>query len=159
LIVTLKRKLMVSSSCRSCDPTEQVGRATLRKNRISNELTGGSTMAAVSDQLQSLSKLLGLDYEEQDWGIINADGKRLEEFVAVYDSHTLSREMRYQMFELVVASANDALDDELDGVRAGLVIQDFVRRNGEAFPEQVSYWAGLKDSEEFPVADILRNIG
>lgn len=115
-------------------------------------------MTAVSDQLQSLSELLGLDYEEQDWGIINADGKRLREFMAVYESHALSREMRHQMFELVVASANDALEEEPNDVRAEQVIQGFVRRHGEDFPEQVSYWAGLKDSEEFPVADVLRSI-
>lgn len=66
--------------------------------------------------------------------------------------------MRYQMFELVVASANDALEESLDDVPVELVIQDFVRRHGEDFPEQVSYWAGLKDSKEFPVADVLRSI-
>jgi hypothetical protein len=38
------------------------------------------------------------------------------------------------------------------------VIQDFVRRHGQDFPEQVSYWAGLKNSDEFPVGEALRKI-
>lgn len=41
-------------------------------------------MTTATDQLRSLSEILRLNYEEQDWGIINADGKRLEEFVAIY---------------------------------------------------------------------------
>ncbi|PQO27834.1 hypothetical protein [Blastopirellula marina] len=62
------------------------------------------------------------------------------------------------MFELIVASANDSLDEESDNVFTKRIIQDFIRHHGKEFPEQVSYWAELKDCEEFPVAEVLRNI-
>lgn len=96
----------------------------------------------------------------QDWGIINADGQRLHEFIAIYDSLKLSKEMKYQMFELIIASANEALGDEqaLDDEQTKTGILDFVRRSGRDFPEQLSYWARLEDEEEFPVAAILRKI-
>jgi hypothetical protein len=122
------------------------------------EISGGSKMEAVSDQLRNLSNFLKLHYEEQDWGIINADGNRLEEFVAVYDSRPFSVEIRYQMFELILASANDALGKKRQEANGMRVIQDFVRRHGQDFPEQVSYWAGLKNSDEFPVGEALRKI-
>ena len=115
-------------------------------------------MKSVSEQLRSLSELLRLDFEEQDWGIINANGMRLEEFVDFYDSFALSKEMRYQVFELILASANHALEEEMEDGRKKLVIQDFIRRHGNDFPEQVSYWAGLGSSDEFPLAEVLRNI-
>lgn len=119
---------------------------------------GGSKIGVVHDQLRDLSNFLKLHYEEQDWGIINADGNRLEEFVAVYDSHQFSVEIRYQMFELILASANDALEKKRQEANVMRVIQDFIRRHGQDFPVQVSYWTGLKNSDEFPVGEALRKI-
>jgi hypothetical protein len=116
-------------------------------------------MEAVHDQLRNLSNFLKLHYEEQDWGIINADGNRLEEFVAVYGSRPLSVEMRYQIFELILASANDALEKKQQDSKAIEVFQDFLRSHGKDFPEQVSYWAGLKNSDQFPLGEVLRKIG
>jgi len=115
-------------------------------------------MKTIYDQLKILSESLKLCFEEQDWGIINADGKRLEEFIGVYASPMLSKEMRYQMFELILASANDALVDDLDDGSTILVIQEFIRRHGKDYPEQVSYWADLKESDDFPLADVLKNM-
>jgi hypothetical protein len=121
--------------------------------------SGGPKMEAVHDQLRNLSNFLKLHYEEQDWGIINADGNRLEEFVAVYGSRPLSVEMRYQIFELILASANDALEKKQQDSKAIEVFQDFLRSHGKDFPEQVSYWAGLKNSDQFPLGEVLRKIG
>jgi hypothetical protein len=40
--------------------------------------------------LKQLCHALGLTYERQDWGIINANAERLPEFIAYYEATFLS---------------------------------------------------------------------
>jgi hypothetical protein len=110
----------------------------------------------IEQRLKKLSVKLGLEYEEQDWGIINADGQKLNEFVRLYHEPDLTEKMRYQVFELILASANDALDREIDCQATTTTIERFVDDHSADFPRQVSYWAGLTDDDEFPLAAILR---
>ena len=35
------------------------------------------------ERLKEISIILDLDFETQDWGIINSNGSRVEEFIAV----------------------------------------------------------------------------
>jgi hypothetical protein len=100
-----------------------------------------------------LSHELGLADEQQDWGIINADGDRLDEFVRVYRRDDLDDSERFQVVELVLASANEALEADaeanLDAIRPLLPA---MRRDAAVI---VEYWERLA-GDEFPLASWLR---
>ncbi|WP_438007154.1 hypothetical protein WME89_53030 [Sorangium sp. So ce321] len=112
------------------------------------------TSRANSD-LMELSQALGLKYEPQDWGIVNADAGRLEEFVAYYDEHpTLSSTQRFELGELVLASANEVL---LATPKAALVgLSTFLAQHAKDFMDQVKYWESVNDLEEFPLSAWLQ---
>lgn len=66
-----------------------------------------------TEQLKWLSKKLNLAFETQDWGIINSSPERLLEFIQFFEKETSPGEWsRYEMFELVMASYSDALEDD-----------------------------------------------
>jgi len=71
---------------------------------------------------------LGLPYSavHQDWGIEFADAERLPEFVAYYREHQAEFDewaQEYYLGELLLQSANDALDD---GVQPHSLIEEAV---------------------------------
>ncbi|WP_437603062.1 hypothetical protein WMF28_15690 [Sorangium sp. So ce590] len=105
--------------------------------------------------LVELSQALGLEYEPQDWGIINADAGRLEEFIAYYDEHPmLSSTQRFALGELVLASANEVL---MKTPEAELVsLSTFLAQHAEDFMAEVEYWETLGDVEEFPLSAWLQ---
>lgn len=104
--------------------------------------------------LREMSDKLGLAYEPQDWGITNADGNRLEEFLVFFRQEGLQPTQRFELADLILASANerllDGLDVEIDSLMA------LVREHEEAFAHHVEYWTGLADEKEFPLSRVLR---
>ncbi len=96
---------------------------------------------------------LGLTFEGQDWGIINSDPSRFAEFIDYYESREMDKRQAYQVFELVLASMNDAM---LEGRDIRTEILTFRNAHGRDFPEQVEYWSKLANHEEFPIATVLR---
>ena len=105
-------------------------------------------------RLRWLSDELGVDFEPQDWGIVNADAARLDEFTAFLCEHDLAPTQAFQMIELILASANELLLDDpsadLEAVDAAL------SRHPEAAEHHVEYWSLLHDPDEFPIAAWLR---
>ena len=51
--------------------------------------------------------------DEQDWGIINADGARAQEFIDYYRKESFSNYVHSDLFELIIASCNEALQRDL----------------------------------------------
>lgn len=104
--------------------------------------------------LRALSDRLGLDYEPQDWGLINADGNRLDEFVACFVDWGLEDTQRFELAELILASANDRL---LLGLSLDLqLLIGLAEREKAAFDHHIEYWLGLFADKEFPLSDVLR---
>ena len=108
--------------------------------------------------LMALSETLGLDYQGSDWGIINADGARLEAFLAFYEAEALASTLRWEMAELIFASANERL---LNGGALQLKPILTLAEGDKAIAFQVDYWSGLYDNpdldfEEFPLGEVLR---
>jgi hypothetical protein len=106
------------------------------------------------ERLTWLSGTLGLADESQDWGIINADAERLDEFVRFLDDTDLAPTEVFELVGLVLASANERLleDPEADldsAMRA-------VARHLEAAEFHLSYWRSLDDPLEFPLGSWLR---
>lgn len=106
-------------------------------------------------ELREFSALLGLPYEPQDWGIINAAGDRLDEFVKCFQRLELSSTVRYELADLILASANDLL---LNGGTFCIdTILGLYRGEPVAFSNHIRYWASLDSPDEFPIAPLLRD--
>ena len=103
--------------------------------------------------LRSLSNQLRLNYEPQDWGIVNADGHRLTEFILFFENNLLAPTQRFHLAELVLASANERLlaGDDLDHAR----LTNLIKKNAESFGEHLNYWKSLSNDPEFPLGKIL----
>jgi len=105
-----------------------------------------------------LSERLGLRFQTQDWGILNSDPDRLEEFVRFYETTDLAPTQRYELGDLVLASANDALvKQELDENRLQ-ELAAFIARNRASLQTRIDYWAGLAGDSEFPIAGALKRL-
>jgi hypothetical protein len=108
-----------------------------------------SLVSSALHDIALLSARLGLANEQQDWGIINADASRLDEFIRVYTTDPLSSYQRHAMAELVLASANQLLcaDPQAD---LGLVATLLPKISADARPE-IEYWRSLVGDDEVPL--------
>lgn len=111
-------------------------------------------MKSPDELIHELCSILNLRYEAQDWGIVNADATRVEEFIRYYEGTRLEKTQAYEVFELILASLNAALEEELE---VGHIIQEFVAKHRDDFPAQVDYWSSLTGTE-FPIGEYLREI-
>lgn len=59
--------------------------------------------------VKELSNRLGVAEHSQDWGILNADEKRLSEFIDFFNQSKLSQGESGEMIDLIFASANERL--------------------------------------------------
>lgn len=114
-----------------------------------------TTTEQAEKALRRMSDELGLVYESQDWGIINADRHRLQEFIQYFDAQQrLVSTQRFELGELILASANEVLVAGEEALPGDFL--EFLGRAREHFDVHVEYWAGLDDDEEFPLGHWLR---
>ena len=113
------------------------------------------------ESLEKVSSELRLVLYEQDWGIANADYKRIPEFIQYFNRKEtqLNEYFVCELTELVIASFNDFL---VEGHKDTELIQQFNRfvdylMNNEKCRKTVSYWKRISQNnlEEFPVGDWL----
>lgn len=116
-----------------------------------------STEKTAEELLREMSDNLGLTYEPQDWGLTNADGSRLNEFVAFFRQEELLPTQRFELADLILASANERL---LGGLEVEIkLLRMLVREYGQAFDHHIEYWSGLDDEDEFPLSRLFRPKG
>ena len=112
-----------------------------------------------SELLQVLSEKLHLNFESQDWGIINADSNRFKEFLAFYENNPdLHSTEKYHLFELIIASFNEAMIDNNFEQKDMDKFRKFLLEYKDVHIELVEYWSSLVESDEFPVVAVLSNI-
>jgi hypothetical protein len=117
-------------------------------------MSGTGDSRSAREMRTELSTALKLVDEPQDWGIVNADGERVAEFVTFLAARDLASTQVFDMVELVLASANEWL---LEDPSADLsAVQDVLRLHSEAAEVHGDYWASLDDAEEFPIGAWLR---
>ncbi len=113
-----------------------------------------STQKTADELLREMSDKLGLTYEPQDWGLINADGNRLDEFVIFLRREELRPTQQFELADLILASANERL---LEGLNVEITsLKMLAHKHDRAFSHHVEYWSGLDNEEEFPLAGLLR---
>lgn len=109
-------------------------------------------ISEIQRRLSDLSCRLGLMDLDQDWGISNSDGERLEEFVEEY-RQARGRIERSALAELVLASADERLR-----LVAGADLRDveaLLPAIAEDAAWELQYWRGL-EGDHFPLALWLR---
>ncbi|MDQ6524464.1 hypothetical protein RB608_12675 [Nocardioides sp. LHD-245] len=107
-------------------------------------------------QLGELEGALGLFWDDQDWGIVNAEGARLHEFLQFFSERydeTWSVWTVGEYVDLVLESACDALraDPDLDVS----CVDDFVRKTAGIAPDRVAYWT----KRDWAITAHLRHLG
>jgi len=115
-------------------------------------------MTSADRDIQDLTDQLGLTFYKQDWGICNADARRVAEFIRICRTRKLTRTQQYEMGELVLASMNEALLDRIEDEGLVSEFQDFLTRDLDGLPEEIRYWASLSDVEEFPLSLLLGKV-
>lgn len=103
---------------------------------------------------------LDLNVTGQDFGIINADGKKLSLFLDYFENNEAIDPWEWEeLLDLILESANDAIKaqyityEELDRIRSMLLTHK------EKFPIQLDYWSHFDNSEGcYPVVDFVNEI-
>lgn len=108
--------------------------------------------------MQRLNADLGLKSERQDWGIINADGSRLGDFIQYASRDGLTPQQRYVLSELVFASANEAMIEGVFDDTAAEVLSGFIESEADGVSDRLRYWSSLDDDVEFPISRFLNNL-
>ena len=105
---------------------------------------------------ERLSRLLGLKSGGQDWGIENADPARVAEFIEFYENSTREHphEPEY-LAEIILASAQEALDAGrlTNEARARLV--RFIRNRRKEFPLEMQHWI-RKQEHEWSLVSVIK---
>lgn len=105
--------------------------------------------------IKKLSDDLGLVYEAQDWGIINADPLRLQEFIHYLESQpNLLPNQVFHLGELILSSANEVL------VNGGSLPEEFLaflERFRTHIEAHLEYWTSVANEVELPLGSWLRN--
>ncbi len=106
-----------------------------------------------------MSTNLGLHFESQDWGIVNADSERLSEFIQFYESENLAPSQRFELGELILASANERLRIGVaEGDPGMATFARFILSHWKEQEVHIAYWSGLERKEEFPAAGLLKDL-
>jgi hypothetical protein len=111
-----------------------------------------------------LSRELGLTDLEQDWGIANGDGQRLEEFVRLLQPDVIVSAVGEEVVDLVLSSANERLVDD-GAFDQDVVFGAIAALDRRHWSMRVEYWGSLQDVEDdyleeakevFPIASLVR---
>lgn len=108
--------------------------------------------------LSTISNELGLEYYDQDWGIVNGTADRFVEFVAYFEQlNHASNHVRMEFFELIISSYNELLLEKKETDIKSTVFNAFVSKHSRdnLFKPIVRYWAGIANDDEFPVGYFL----
>ncbi len=111
---------------------------------------------SVKEQLAQLEAALGFDWDDQDWGIVNAEGARVAEFIDFFEQNYNEHWSIYTVAEyvdLVLESASQALRE--DPHFTAVSVDGFLGKVAPLVPEQIAYWT----SHEWAITAHLRQLG
>jgi hypothetical protein len=111
---------------------------------------------------EKISQDLGLKYESQDWGIINANYKRVKDFINYYQKFNHPIYLKYDLLELIIASFNDYELSEFKDKKIEMIFCNFLKKvcteiNLNTY-NPFQYWIDITNEREFPVGKRISNI-
>jgi hypothetical protein len=106
---------------------------------------------------KKLNTALGLKIEGQDWGIENADPLRVNEFIAFFDSNSISDPWEPEaLAELIFQSAQEAFEKDLLSVLDQRLLLSFYAKHRHKFPITENYWLS-REKSEWRITQLLSN--
>ncbi len=96
--------------------------------------------------------------DTSDWGIINADADRVDEFIEFVDQNsTLDKSTKFEFVELIIASMNEAILQKLDTADVYSKFLEYIKRieSDNYYSSSIDYWKSLNSNEDFPVTKLL----
>lgn len=111
--------------------------------------------------LDELCIPLQLERDGQHWAVEVSSPTRIDEFIRFYEEHPWISEMAKQMlFELIIASMSDALQESRGNFAFLAKYSDFVRREADAYPGVMGYWStgDMSEKDWFDIAPWLREV-
>ena len=108
-------------------------------------------------ELETLSQTLGLINEPQDWGIVNSDPNRAEEFMLYAHRSPITFAQQYAIVELVLSSVNDAMTEGLFSPEMQCSFEKFLDSDLHGLGIQINYWKNLNSEDEYPVSKFLKS--
>ena len=122
----------------------------------------GQVVAELSKiELRHLSKVLGLEYYCQDWGICNSCSNRVEEFIRFYESRSnCPNHVKWDLVELIIASYNDRIVEGNANPTSDEMFKAFISRHKWEYHVrfQANYWKKIIEHEEFPIGKFFTDI-
>ncbi|MEQ9278836.1 MAG: hypothetical protein RLN83_05020 [Balneola sp.] len=106
--------------------------------------------------LKKFSGELGFDFEvsQQDWGIENADPKRVVEFISYYESfEKLTEKESGDLAQLIFQSAEEHLQENYDEAVRTKVL-NFIQAHNSEFPLEFGYWKSL-DPKVWTISSLI----
>jgi hypothetical protein len=115
---------------------------------------------AGEEALKQVCKDLRIEFDQddmQDWGIVNCDATRTGEFITYYKNTKLDDETMFHVFELIVASYNDAMLARLVKQQLKADFLEIVKESHFTPRLKVvrDYWKEIYDTKNFPVGRLL----
>ncbi|HEY9886513.1 MAG TPA: hypothetical protein V6C96_04555 [Vampirovibrionales bacterium] len=112
------------------------------------------------NKISYYSSELNVDFFPQDWGLINGDAYRVQEFIDYYNKSNIEEGMKHDFFDLILSSFNEFLSQQINDQEVEKQFVKFVEdnKNEEAFLFSFNYWKRLTDKEEFPISSFLKQI-
>lgn len=96
-----------------------------------------------------------------DWGIINADASRVEEFIDfILEHQNVDFSIKYEFVELILASINAALVEEKYSWHLLIKLCKYIKPiiHDHKYYPQIDYWISIKSRDGFPVGYLLESI-
>jgi hypothetical protein len=102
-----------------------------------------------------ISSDLNLQYEVQDWGVINSSGHRLLEFINYLNNHTFPDFVQCELLELIIASFNDSLIENICNKNDIDSFQEVIIKHEASCISVINYWKKIYNEEDFPAGGFL----
>ncbi len=99
-----------------------------------------------------------------DWGIENADGNRVEEFIKYHNDNFdhIGLGGKLGFIELIIASMNEVLLNEKENNELGFLFKEFIysylNTDNLQYYDSIVYWVSISEKEEFPIGFIIKKM-
>lgn len=124
-----------------------------------HNLALGSKGIESMDWYERLAELYDLFACEQDMGITNANGDRLDEYINIFLNHEAEDKWEWEeLADLVFESANEVMlegkltSDQFERIKL------IVLEHKNKYPNQFDYWVNFSNEIDYPIKKIV-NLG
>ncbi|WMS88162.1 hypothetical protein [Pleionea litopenaei] len=94
---------------------------------------------------------------EQDMGITNANGDRLDEYIDIFLNHQAEDKWEWEeLADLVFESANEIMLDGELSIEQTERIKLIVLEHKDKYPNQFKYWINFSNETDYPIKKLVK---